>query len=170
MTAITNDSETEQQAVITSPLPVMTMRQPVITANMKDTNVVIRCTSNNVATTFQSLIEKGVKMRVRKLQMGQQDGFGSFCIRSKGSTSLVWSQLLVLRAVWALLWAVRSSKSLFHRQMCKCCCWSSSTWTIMYKMIWTMRWRSTKARIQRNVWWKPFADRQKLNVLNQYLE
>ena len=83
MTAITNDSETEQQAVITSPLPVMTMRQPVITANMKDTNVVIRCTSNNVATTFQSLIEKGVKMRVRKLQMGQQDGFGSFCIRSK---------------------------------------------------------------------------------------
>ena len=81
MTAITNDRETEQQAVITSPLPVMTMRQPVITANMKDTNMVIRCTSKNVATTFQSLIEKGVKMRVRKLQMGEQDGFGSFCIR-----------------------------------------------------------------------------------------
>ena len=79
MTAITNDRETEQQAVITSPLPVMTMRQPVITANMKDTNMVIRCT--RMATTFQSLIEKGVKMRVRKLQMGQQDGFGSFCIR-----------------------------------------------------------------------------------------
>ena len=73
MTAITNDRETEQQAVITSPLPVMTMRQPVITANMKDTNMVIRCT--RMATTFQSLIEKGVKMRVRKLQMGQQDGF-----------------------------------------------------------------------------------------------
>ena len=77
MTAITNDRGTEQQAVITSPLPVMTMRQPVITANMKDTNVGIRCTSNNVATTFQSLIEKGVKMRVRKLQMGQQDGFSA---------------------------------------------------------------------------------------------
>ena len=157
MTAITNDRGTEQQVVITSLLPVMTMRQPVITANMKDTNVVIRCTSKNVATTFQSLIEKGVKMRVRKLQMGQQDGFGSFCIRSKGSTSLVWWQLLVLRAVWAL-WAVRSSKSLFHRQMCKCCCWSSSTWTIMCKMRWTMRWRtgkfkgSTEARIQRHVW------------------
>ena len=113
---------------------------------------------------------KGVKMRVRKLQMGQQDGFGSFCIRSKGSTSLVWSQLLVLRAVWALLWAVRSSKSLFHRQMCKCCCWSSSTWTIMCTMRWTMRWRterfkgSTMARIQRHVWWKAVADHQKINV------
>ena len=123
----------------------------------------------NVATTFQSLIEKGVKMRVRKLQMGQQDGFGSFCIRSKGSTSLVWSQLLVLRAVWALLWAVRSSKSLFHRQLCQFCCWSSSTWTIMC----TMRWRtgkfkgSTEAR--RDVWWKAFADHQKLNSLNRYV-
>ena len=118
MTAITNDRETEQQAVITSPLPVMTMRQPVITANMKDTNVVIRCTSKNVATTFQSLIEKGVKMRVRKLQMGEQDGFGSFCIRSKGSTSLVWSQLLVLRAVCGRYYGLSEALSLCFTDRC----------------------------------------------------
>ena len=48
MTAITNDSETEQQAVITSPLPVMTMRQPVITANMKDTKFVLQTWSYGV--------------------------------------------------------------------------------------------------------------------------